>query len=244
MSANMFTYSLYICDKIIRIYSEHGKFIRFCRGYIIQEPAPEPDITIYIHEDEVHECVKASTEYGVDMMEGFVILRKLSEYLLEKDKTIFVHGSVVAYKNSAFMFTANSGVGKTTHSRLWLSNLSDAFILNGDKPFISTEEEIKAWGSPWCGSERYNKNIGVPLKAICLVERAENNSIKEISFEDALPRLSIQVGNPNIKNDAYRPMILGALYSLREKIKFYDFKMNNCKEDAFETSYQVLSGLE
>ena len=45
----MFSYSLYICNRIIRVNSEHGKFIRLCRGYIIQEPAPDPDIVIDVY---------------------------------------------------------------------------------------------------------------------------------------------------------------------------------------------------
>ena len=177
------------------------------------------------------------------MREGFVVLRKLSEYLLLNEGTIVMHGSVVAYKNSAFMFTAESGVGKTTHSKLWTSNIKDAFIVNGDKPFISSQGDIVAWGSPWCGSERYSRNIGVPLKAICLVERAENNSICEISYKEALPQLALQVGNPNNENDAFRPIILDALYSILRRIKLYRFKMNNYKEDAFATSFQELSRL-
>ena len=241
----MFTYSLYICNKIIRVNSEHGKFIRFCRGYIIQEPAPDPDIVIDVYKDDIYKLKELSDQYGFDMAEGFVILRKLSEYLLVNEQTILMHGSVVAYKNSAFMFTANSGVGKTTHSRLWISNLKDAFIVNGDKPFISSQSnDIVVWGSPWCGSERYNKNIGVPLKAICLVERAENNSISEISFKEVLPLLALQIGNPNTQNDALRPIIFEALCSIIGKVKLYSFKMNNYKEDAFATSFRALSGLD
>ena len=237
----MFSYSLYICNKIIRINSEHGKFIRFCGGYIIQEPAPDPDIVIDVYKKDIYKYTNSSGQYSFDLREGFVILKKLSEYLLRNEGTVFMHGSVVAYKNSAFMFTAKSGVGKTTHSRLWLSNLKDAFIVNGDKPFISSKGDIVAWGSPWCGAERYNRNIGVPLKAICLVERAENNSIREISFKEALPLLALQVGNPNNENDAFRPIILDALYSILRRIKLYRFKMNNYKEDAFATSFQELS---
>ena len=50
----MSTYSLSICNKVIRIESECGKFIRFCKGYIIQEPAPEPDYTITVSRSEIN----------------------------------------------------------------------------------------------------------------------------------------------------------------------------------------------
>ena len=240
----MHTYSLYICNKVIRIHNECGKFVRFCRGYIIQEPAPEPDYVIYVSESEIAAQRILSPGYGVDMLEGFVILRKLTKYLLEDEDAIFVHGSVVAYKNSAYMFTAASGVGKTTHSKLWTSNLSDAYILNGDKPFISTGDGIVAWGSPWCGAERYNKNAGVPLKAICFLERAETNSMTEMKFEDALPLLARQTGNIDYSHSESRIHIMKALFRIGENIRFYKFNMNNFSEDAFMTSYQVLSKLD
>ncbi len=240
----MLTYSLYICNKVIRIHNEVGKFVRLCKGYIIQEPAPKPDYVITVSKSEIDAQRSLSPNYGIDISEGFVILRKLANYLLEDEKAIVMHGSVVAYRDSAYMFTAKSGVGKTTHSKLWISNVDGAYILNGDKPFISTKENIVAWGTPWCGSERYNKNRGVQLKAICLLERAEKNSITEMSFEDALPILANQTGNMNCYDSSSRIHIMEALYRIRDRIKIYKFKMNNFEDDAFLTSYQVLSKLD
>lgn len=240
----MLSYSLYICNKVIRIHNEVGKFVRFCKGYIIQEPAPNPDYIITVSKSEIDAQRDLFPDYGIDMLEGFVVLRKLADYLLEDEKAILMHGSVVAYRDSAYLFTAKSGVGKTTHSRLWTSNLKEAYILNGDKPFISTKENIVAWGSPWCGSERYNKNRGVQLKAICLLERAEKNSITEMSFEEALPLLAIQTGNIGYFNSSSRIHIIEALYRIRDRVKIYKFKMNNFEDDAFLTSYQALSELD
>lgn len=237
----MLTYSLYICNKIIRIQNEYGRFVRFCKGYIIKEPAPEPDYSISVTRAEIDNQRRLAPEYGIDMQEGFVILRKLSNYLLEDARAIYVHGSVVAYRNSAYMFTADSGTGKTTHSRLWTSNLKDSYILNGDKPFITTRDSIMAWGSPWCGSERYNRNTGVQLKAVCFLERAEKNSITEISFEDALPLLARQTGNTDDTYSTSRIHIMEALYSLGKQVRFYKYYMNNFEEDAFETTYNALT---
>ena len=64
----MHTYSLYICNKVIRIHNECGKFVRFCRGYIIQEPAPEPDYVICVSESEIEAQRILSPGYGVDML--------------------------------------------------------------------------------------------------------------------------------------------------------------------------------
>lgn len=241
----MLIYSLYICNKVICIHNECGKFVRLCRGYIIKEPAPTPDYEIFVSKSEIDAQRRIMPDYGNDMLEGVVILRKLSQCLLEDEDALFVHGSVVVHNNSAYMFTADSGVGKTTHSRLWTSNLQDAYILNGDKPFITTKEDIIVWGSPWCGSERYNKNVGVQLKAICFLERAKKNSMTEMRFEDALPLLAKQTGNIYYsQSSASKIHIMKALYQIGKKTKFYKFNMNNYDEDAFMTSYQVLSQLD
>ena len=237
----MHSYSLYICNKIILVKSDCGRFLKYCRGYIIKEPAPEPDYVITITNKEVEAQKDISGTCNSALLEGFVLLRKLEELLLKNERTLFMHGSVVAYMDSAYMFTAESGVGKTTHSLLWRENLPGTYILNGDKPFISTQNDIIAWGSPWCGAEGLNTNRGVELKAICLMKRADNNSISEISFEEALPMLGRQSGNPDPSQYIFNLYIIEALYKLKERVKFFDFRFNNFKSDAFLTSYQALT---
>ncbi|MBQ0065579.1 MAG: hypothetical protein KBT48_07415 [Firmicutes bacterium] len=39
------------------------------------------------------------------------------------------------------MFTAVLGTGKTTHTRLWLKNLPESFVVNGDKPLLQIDKE-------------------------------------------------------------------------------------------------------
>ena len=237
-------FSLYICDKVIRIEEERGSFLRFCRGYVVKEPAPEPDLVIRVTEKEIDAQRLASKIEWVPVLSGFVIGRKLAKHFLEAESMLFIHGSVVAYHNSSFMFTAPSGTGKTTHSLLWTNNLPDAYILNGDKPFVSTGEIIRAWGSPWCGSERYNRNEGVELKAICFLERSEKNRIVEISDEEAIPMLALQIADPDPDDYRTKIWIMKGLERLCGRVKFYRYEMNNlAEEEAFHTTYDVLSKL-
>ena len=260
-------YSLYICDKVIRIEEEHkGSFLRFCRGYIVKEPAPEPDYTIKVYQNEIdkfRQVPRSKCNAGIsafleeteklrsvantkwdDQISGDLILKKLAVSLLQGERTLFIHGSVVAHKKSAFMFTAPSGIGKTTHSLLWTKYLQDAYILNGDKPFISTGEKIMAWGSPWCGSEQYNRNEGVELKAICILRRAEKNLLTEISADEAFPMLAKQTGDPDPSDYRTKIWLMEGLERLRGRVKFYLYEMNNLlEEEAFHTTYDVLSKL-
>lgn len=231
-------YSIYVCEKIIQINTISDCFKRHLQGYLIKEPAPEPDYVIDITKESFKNPNIEGGNYFDSSVEETVILKRLAKIFLLDRKIVTVHGVAVAYKNAAYLFTAPSGVGKTTHANLWLDNLADAYILNGDKPFLEVGDTIVAWGSPWCGKERDSKNKSEELKAICILERSEENSIMEISFEQAFPLLLKQTGVPDIKNALHQVVYI--LREFRGKVKFFLFKVNNFKEDAFVTSFEEL----
>lgn len=233
-------YSLYICDTVFRIDSEYefGRNRRYWSGYLLKEPAREPDYCISVSMVEIAAQRESTGDCDEGTLERYVVFRKITELLLEKQQTILMHGSVVAVNGLSYMFTAPSGTGKTTHSRLWLDNLKDAYILNGDKPYISVGESVAAWGTPWCGMEGYNKNLSVPLRAICILERAPVNVMRQISFQEAFPVLLAQSGIPSCPRAVEQTIRLLAL--MKDKVCFYRFKMNNFKDDAFNVAYHTL----
>ena len=239
----MIIYYLNICNKIIKVESICGDFKSFCEGYLIDN-CDVVDYTISVSQEEIDEQARLSHMSNKGKLEGFVILNKLADILLLDDNAIFMHGAVVAYNDNAYMFTAPSGTGKTTHVRLWVENLKDAYILNGDKPFISINDIVCAWGSPWCGTEGYSKNTNVKLKAICLLNRSNENSIKEISFNEALPTLINQTAI--LKENDGLNRILKLLCQLKKKVKFYclNIDSDNYGNDAFNVSYDALRKLQ
>ena len=119
-------------------------------------------------------------------METLAILRKIANRLPEYDTLLF-HGSALAVDGKAYIFTAPSGTGKTTHTRLWLQQLPQAYILNGDKPFLKADGNgrILVCGTPWRGKERLGCNETLPLAALCFLERAKENSIRSITPKEA-----------------------------------------------------------
>ena len=112
-------------------------------------------------------------------LERAAIQRQFAEFLLEKD-ILLVHGSTVAVDGKAYLFTARSGTGKSTHTRLWKQVFGDrAVMVNDDKPFLElAENRIIAHGSPWSGKHGLDSNISVPLQGICLLERGQENAIR------------------------------------------------------------------
>ena len=112
-------------------------------------------------------------------LERAAIHRRFSEHLLMKN--IFpVHGSTVAVDGQGYLFTARSGTGKSTHTRLWMEHFgSRALMVNDDRPFLEiTESGVLAHGCPWSGKHGLDTNISVPLAGICLLERGGENVIR------------------------------------------------------------------
>ncbi len=109
--------------------------------------------------------------------------------------TLMVHASVVAHQGNAYMFLGRSGTGKSTHSSLWLKNISDTYLLNDDNPVIRVEGEcVNIYGTPWSGKTPCYKNEVLPLKAIVRLSQAPHNVIKKLpalqSYASLMPACS------------------------------------------------------
>ena len=103
------------------------------------------------------------------------------------------------YKGKAYLFSAPSGTGKSTHTHLWLKYLEGCRIINDDKPAIRIVDGMPyAFGTPWSGKTDENINEGVPIGAICFLGRGENK-IKQIPGISALKPLMEQTVRPRDK---------------------------------------------
>lgn len=123
-------------------------------------------------------------------LERTAIQRQFAEHLLIRD-TLLLHGSTVAVDGQGYLFTANCGTGKSTHTRFWMQCFgSRAVMVNDDKPFLRlTPEGVLVCGSPWSGKHGLDTNITVPLKGICILERGAENQITPMGGSKALPML-------------------------------------------------------
>ena len=107
---------------------------------------------------------------------------------------MMLHSSAVVRDGKAYLFTAACGTGKSTHTKLWLKNFPDAFILNDDKPALRLEDgKFYAYGTPWNGKEHFGTTGRTEVTALCFVDRGEENSIKEISTTEAVTRIFSQI---------------------------------------------------
>ncbi len=171
------------------------------RDYFTDEKA---DFSVFATQEDINtERELSGTSYQDAYYESTALYRKIAERMPEYDGFLF-HGSVIELNGKAYVITASSGVGKTTHTRLWLSEFGEEVrIINGDKPIIRFIDGIPyACGTPWMGKEGYGTNAMCELSGFVFLSRGEKNLAKEISASDALVRFMTQIYLPkkNKKN--------------------------------------------
>lgn len=219
----------------------YDRVYSMCEDYLCYA---QPELHICISESDLAieraEAEKTKGSRRDDYLETLAVYRKISEEMLSFN-TFLMHGAVVATGDSAYMFIADSGTGKTTHIKKWIENVNGAFAVNGDKPLIKiTDTQVIACGTPWCGKEQWNTNIMVPLKAIVAMERSEDNIIEEVSLGKMFTSLLQQTYWPD--DVAKMRKTLSLLSKMKGKVHFYQYRFNNFKEDAFDVSYKALTG--
>ena len=192
----MITANYRFADKIIEVNSIHDSVHEYCSAYRTDAPA---DLAVTISQDDIeYERSRAeSGNWSDKYLEELAVYRKICEKMPYYD-TILFHGSVIAVDGYAYMFTATSGTGKSTHAALWRKLLGErAVMVNDDKPLLHIGETTTAYGTPYDGKHRLSSDISVPLKAVCILERSSENHIETISKSDAYPMLLQQVYRPN-----------------------------------------------
>ena len=134
-------------------------------------------------------------------LETLAVYRKIADHLLSRDTLLF-HGSVIAVDGEGYLFTAKSGTGKSTHTRLWREYFGErAVMVNDDKPLLHiTDSGVTAYGTPWDGKHRLSTNTAVPLKGICILTRDTTNHIEQAEPHDTYPMI-VQQTNRSLSAD-------------------------------------------
>ncbi|MBQ7499654.1 MAG: hypothetical protein IJT91_02040 [Clostridia bacterium] len=132
-----------------------------------------------------------------------------------------LHASAIAYNGKAVLFSAPSGLGKSTHTGHWKNVYGDAVVfLNDDKPLISLRENgIFVSGTPFSGKHDISENITVPLHAVCFLYRAREDHIEPISSAEGFRFSWLQtIRNIGPKTSA---MMLESVKQYAENTRFY-----------------------
>ena len=177
-----------------------------------------------------------------EYLEELAVYRKIAERMPAYD-TFLVHGSAVAVDGWGYLFAAKSGTGKSTHARLWQQLLGDRLVyVNDDKPLVRiTDQAALVYGTPYDGKHHLSSNIAVPLRALCLLQRGAENSIRPIGAREAFPRLMQQVYCPKDREAFARTMEL--IQELTRQVRFYELSCNMDLEAA-QVAFQAMAPSE
>ena len=155
---------------------------------------------------------------------------------------IMLHSSAVVMDERAFLFSADCGTGKSTHTALWRSVFGEdrAQILNDDKPALRYEDGFWfAYGTPWSGKTDQSLNARFPVAGIAILERHEKNSIAPIEGKEAVVAVMRQVVRH--KDPALKIKQLELIDKLLTQVPVWKLKCNMEPEAAL-VSYEAMSG--
>ena len=152
----------------------------------------------------------------------------------------YLHSSSVEYEGRAYIFSATSGTGKSTHTRLWQKTFgTDVSLFNDDKtPLRKIDGTWYAYGAPWCGKDHINQNVRVPVGAICFLKQAPENRIRRLNTSEALPKILNQTIR-RFYREARLNLLLETLEQFLREIPIFELE-NRPEPAAALLSYETM----
>lgn len=218
----------------------------FCKEYLSVDQLSPAAFEAEVTGEEFAEEKKQSEGFSDGYIENICLYRSVC-LQMPKYGRFLLHSAVIEYENNAYAFLGRSGIGKSTHTALWINNVKGAEILNGDKPIIGFDEsaadgeKFVAYGTPWNGKENRGKKGQAPLKALCFIERAKENTIEKIAVGEAADRIFTQILLPGEREAAEKTLELMDMFV--RTVPAYVLHCN-METDAMKTSYKALVGRE
>ena len=212
----------------ILIENQYPYIERLCRDYLCT--GNDYAFSVSVSEDEILEEQK-SGDFSGGYCESICAYRHICE-ILPSYNVFLMHCSVITADGYAYAFTAKSGVGKSTHTSLWLKNVPGARGLNGDKPLFRLEDAgtLAAFGTPWNGKENWGENSSAPLAAVCFIERGTANTIRKATEGEIIDRLMHQLSLRGSRTSVAQQLVL--MDALVRAVPYYVLACNISDEAA------------
>lgn len=220
-----------IADLIVELPTV-GDLIPRCRDYICES---SNGVDIRIHTERFIESPweNLTEDQWIYMYSG-----DLFAFDLLRFNGFRIHASAVELDGKAYLFSAPSGTGKSTHTRLWQSVFGEkARVFNDDKPALRLIDGTwYAYGTPWCGKDGININMKVPVAGICFLKQAPENRIRRLSPQEAAQRIISQTLH-KFKLVENLDLMLGHTDKLVRQIPVFELE-NRPEPEAVRMSYE------
>lgn len=226
----------------VEINSLYEYIHKMCAKYKISNNE-DVKYVINITEDDIkRENEKSKGQEYIDFplyyLETLAVYRKFLAFSIFENVFLF-HSSSFMIDGKAYIITAPSGTGKSTHARFLSEVYKERFVcINDDKPLIRYEnDEFMVYGTPWNGKHGLDNNVCYPLKAIFVLNRGEVDSVDKMIESVAFNFIFSQVHKPTGKDEM--KLIINLLSKMAHSIPCYLLKATN-RIEATEASRKII----
>ena len=150
-----------------------------------------------------------------------------------------IHASALSYKGEGYVFSALSGIGKSTHARIWRETYGkDVIMINDDRPYLKiVGNSVFAYSHPQAGKHDIYTNTMCQVKVIGKIVRDERNYVKRISKAEFFPFLVQQtftMDEPQITSK-----IITLITKVLNQVHLYEIHCNMSKDAASSIYEQI-----
>lgn len=226
-----------IADVVVEFTQQYAETAHWYESYLY-DGEEEPEFFINVTAEEINYYVTEGVDITPPIAENMVLCNKFNRMLM-KYYGSYVHSSALVFDGRAYLFSAPSQTGKSTHTKKWLTRFGDrAKVINDDKPsFRFIDDKCMVYGTPFAGGTDVQENTSAELGALVFIERAETNSLEKLPNSRAIGLLISQSpGRPNEKIGERQLELFSMLLS---KYPVYLLKCN-MDDSAVDTALGIL----
>lgn len=166
--------------------------------YLLHFPCAKTHLELHISKSgsTVH-CYSLPPYTAEFHYDFFHALRLAFLYLAQKHDMAALHSASILYRDRLWLFSGPSGMGKSTHTRLWNEQFHMP-VINGDLNLLAIKNGTPVvHGIPWCGTSGIRSTRTYPLGGILLLERDTKNFVEELSPDQKLLFVTQRLVSPS-----------------------------------------------
>ncbi len=201
------------------------------------------DFKIKVTQNDLNDfCTHSSSDSSPQSAENPFILTQICEKTLKFYNGFFFHSSSLMLDGEAYVFSAPSGTGKSTHTALWRKLFGNRVtMINDDKPIIRKNgDKFYIYGTPWMGKADIGNNISAPIKAVYILQRGTENIARRVEPGKVFKQLLSATVMPADKENM--STLLGLLDEFFSTTPLFLLTCNT-DDDAVETAYSAANNL-
>ena len=235
----MIRFKIKIADVVFEVSSNYPSTRSFYYDFLCDQPA---DHRIIIGTNETMELNNEAPHLDLERCERGILKSSLDEILVNYN-TFPILASAISYRGFAYVFSALSGVGKSTHSRSWKHTFGDeVIIINDDRPYLKVNENgVWTYSHPQSGIHNLYTNTFSQVKAIGKIVRDSTNYVVPADGASFFPFLFQQTFTMN--KPLLTSKIIFLLKQVIQRVELYEIHCNEDTDAAFSIQKQ-LSELE